>query len=106
MELLCKFLEQIAFNTRPKREEHMLVVMDKNTHEEQLSQPLQTSNKQFKIAVSSLTGYNGTFNVKNSNKNFYFKKTLIEEGFIQIIIPPRAYGIESLNKEVKRIIID
>ena len=34
--------------------------MDKFIHEEHLSQPLQTNNKQFKIAVSFLTGYKGT----------------------------------------------
>ena len=44
MELPSKILEQIAFNTIPKKEEHMLNVMDKSTHEEQLSQPLQTNN--------------------------------------------------------------
>ena len=48
MELPSKLLEQIAFNTRPKIEEHMLIVMDESTHEEHLSQPLQTHNKQFK----------------------------------------------------------
>ena len=106
MELPSKFLEQIAFNTRPKIENHILIVMVKSTHEEHLSQPLQTNNKQFKAAVTFLTGYNGIFNVTNSNNNFYFKKTLIEEDFIQIIIPPGAYEIESLNNEIKRIIID
>ena len=45
MELPNKFLEQVAFKTRPKIEEHMLIVMDKSTHEELLSQPLQTNNK-------------------------------------------------------------
>ena len=34
MELPGKLLEQISFNTRPKIEEHMLIVMDKSTHEE------------------------------------------------------------------------
>ena len=34
MELRSKVLEQIAFITRPKIEEHMLGVMDKSTHEE------------------------------------------------------------------------
>ena len=38
MELPSKILEQIAFNTRPETEEHLLIVMDKNTHEEHLSQ--------------------------------------------------------------------
>ena len=46
MELPSKLLEQIAFNTRPKIEEHMLIIMDKSTHEERLFQALQTNNKQ------------------------------------------------------------
>ena len=50
----------------------MLIVMDKPTHEEHLSQPLQTNNKQFKIAVTFLTGYNGIFNVTNSNNKFFY----------------------------------
>ena len=107
MELPSKFLEQIAFNTRPKNEEHMLITMDKSTHEEHLPQPLQTKNKQFKIAVNFLIGYNGFFNVIYSNNNFFFKKTNTDEdGFIKITIPPGAYEIESLNNEIKRIIID
>ena len=106
MELTSKLLEQIAFNTRSKIEEHMLKVMDKSTHEEQLFQPLQTNNKQFKIAVTFLTAYNGIFNVTNENKNFYFKKTISDDGFIKITKPPDAYKIESLNNEIKRIIID
>ena len=51
MELPNNLLEQIAFNTRAKIEGHMLIVMDKS-HEEHLSQPLQTNNKQFKLAVT------------------------------------------------------
>ena len=74
MELVSKLLEQIAFNTRRKIEEHMLIVMDKSTHEEHLNQPLQTNNKQFKVAVIFLTGFNGIFNLTNSNIKFYFKK--------------------------------
>ena len=106
MELPSKLLEQTAFNTRPKIEEHMLIVMDKSTPEEHLSQPLQTNNKQFKIAVTFLTGYNGIFNVTNENNKLYFKKTISDDGFIKITIPPGAYEIESLNNEIKRIIID
>ena len=52
MELLSKLIEQLAFNTRPKIEEHMLIIMNESTHEESLSQPLQTNNKLFKIAVT------------------------------------------------------
>ena len=107
MELPSKLLEQIAFNTRSKIEEHMLIVMDKGTHEEHLSQPLQTNNKQFKIAVTFLTGYNGIFNVTDKNNKFYFLKSITDkDGYIQIIIPPGAYEIEPLNNEIKRIIID
>ena len=67
MELSSKLLEQIAFNTRHKIEEHMLIIMNKSTHEEHLSQPLQTNNKQFKIAVTFLSADNSIFNVTNSN---------------------------------------
>ena len=104
--LLRKLFEQIAFHTRPKIEEHRLVVMEKSTHEEHLSQPLQTNNKQFKIAVTFLTGYNGIFNVTNLNNKFYFKKSFNDGEFTQISIPQGIYGIESLNNEIKRIIID
>ena len=45
MELPSKLLEQIAYNTRIRIEEHILIVMDKSTHEEHLSEPLQTNNK-------------------------------------------------------------
>ena len=61
MELSSKLLEQIAFNTRPKIEEHMLIVMDKSIHEEHLSQALQTNNKQFKLAINFLAGCNCSF---------------------------------------------
>ena len=107
MELPSKILEQIAFNTRPKREEHMLIVMDESTHEEHLSQPLRTNNKQFKTAVTFLSGFNGIFNVTNSNNKFHFKKTISDDGgSIQITITLGAYEIQSLNDEIKRIIID
>ena len=106
MELPSKLLEQIAFNTRSKIEEHMLIVMDKSTHEEHLFQTLQTNNKQFKIAVTFLTGYNGIFNVTTENNTFYFLKSITDDDHIKITIPPGAYEIESLNNEIKRIIID
>ena len=102
MELPSKLLEQIAFNTRAKIEEHILIVMNKSTHQEHLFQPLQTKNKQFKIAVTFLSAYNGIFNVTNRNNKFYFKKNPIDEDFIQITIPSGAYEIESLNDEIKK----
>ena len=107
MELSSKLLEQIAFNTRPKIEEHMLIVMDKSIHEEHLFQPLQTNNKQFKIAVTFLSAYNGIFNITSKNNKFYFTKSITDDDhYITITIPPGAYEIESLDDEIKRIIID
>ena len=70
MELFRKLLEQIAFKTRPKIEEHMLIVMDKSTHEKHFFQPIQTNSKQFEIAVTFLSSYYGIFNLTNSNNNF------------------------------------
>ena len=107
MELPSKLLEQIAYNTRPKIEEHMLIVMDKSTHEEHFFHPLQTNNRQFKIAITFLSAYNGIFNVTNSNNKFYFTKSITDDDhYIMITIPQGAYEIESLNDEIKRIIID
>ena len=106
MELTSKQLEQIAFNTRSKIEEHMLIVKDKSTHEEHLFQPLQTNNKQFKVAITFLSAYNGIFNITTSNNKFYFFKAISDEDHIQISIRPGVYEIEALNNEIKRIIID
>ena len=107
MELPSKLLEQIAFNTRSKIEKHMLIVMDESTHEEHLSQPLQTNHEQYKKAVTFLTGYNGIFNITNKIKKFYFIKSITDkDGFIQITILPGANEIEALNNGIKRIIID
>ena len=107
MELPSKKLEHLAFNTRPEKEEHLMIVMDKSFLEEHLSQPLQTNFKQIKIAITFRTGYNGTFNVTNSNNNSSFPKSLTDkDGFIQINSPAGAYEMDSLNKEIKKIIID
>ena len=106
MELPSKVLKQRVLNTRPKKGEHMLIVMDKSTHQERLSQPLQTNNKQFKIAVTFPTGYNGICFVTSKNNKFHFLKSITDkDGYIQITIPPGGYEIGSLNNEIKRIII-
>ena len=106
MELPIELLEQIAFNTRPKIEEHILFIIDKSTHEEHLCQPLQTNNKQFKIAVTFLSAYNDIFNVTSSNNKFYFFKSVTDVDHIQITIRPGVYEIEALNDEIRRVIID
>ena len=53
--------------------------MDKSTHEEHLFQPLQTDNKQFKKAVTFLSGYNDIYKVTNLNNKFYFAKSVINK---------------------------
>ena len=107
LELPSNLLEQIAFNTRPMIEEHMLVVMDISTHEDHLSHPLQTINKQYKLVVTFPTGYNGTFNDTEKNIKFYFANSLSDEdGFIQILIPKSAYELESLYNEIRMMIIE
>ena len=81
--------------------------MDKSTHEEHLFQPLQTYNKQLKIAITFLSAYNGIFNVTDKSNKFYFTKSITDDDhYIMITIPPGAYEIESLNDEIKRIIIN
>ena len=64
--------------------------MDKATHEEHLIEALQTNNKQFEIAVTFLSAYNGIFNVTNRINKFHFKENLIGEDFVQIRIPEGA----------------
>ena len=85
----------------------MLIVMEKSTDEEHLSQQLQTISKHFEIPVIFLTGYNGFFNVTDKDNKVYFTKSISDKGgFIQITTPPRAYEVESLNNEIKRININ
>ena len=79
--------------------------MNKSTHEETLSQTLQTDNKQFERSVSFLTGYNGIINVKNKNNYFHAAKTFTDKGgYIQKAIQPCAYELESLDVEIRRIV--
>ena len=105
MDLPSKLLEQIASIHELKLEEHTLIVMDKSTHEDHLSQPLQTNNKQFEIAVTILSGYKGIIKVTNKNIKFRFASSNSQDVFYKITIPPGASELESLNKEIKRIII-
>ena len=96
MDVPSKFLEQIAFNTRAKIEEHKLLVMDKSTHEEHLHQPLQTKNKQFMQAITFLTGYNGIFNATVKKNKFFFAISITDEdNFIQKILSKGVYETEN-----------
>ena len=76
--------------------------MAKSSHEEHLFQPLQTNIKQFKLAVTFLTVYNGIFNATNSSNKVYFIKSIThKDGYIHITMPLGAYEIENLNNEIK-----
>ena len=108
MEVSSKLSEQIAHNTRGRNDEHMLVTMKKSAHKELLYQPLQTKNKQYKVAVTFLTGYSGflMLQTKENNKLYFLKSVTDEDGYTLLTFPPGAYETESLNTEIKRIIID
>ena len=106
MNLASRILEQIAVNTRAKIEEYMLIVMDKSTHEEHLSQSLQTNNKRFNVAITFLTGYNGIFSITTRNNKFHFTTATDDDDFSEISFSPGAYELESLNDEIKRDIFE
>ena len=81
--------------------------MINSTHEELLCQPLQINFKQFKIAITFQTAFNGTFNVTNSKNTFYFAKSFADKnGLIQIIVSSSAYRTESFNNETQIISSD
>ena len=105
MKLPGKTIEQKAFNTRPKIEEHMLIAMDQLVHKENLPEPLQTNDKQYKIAITFLRGCNGIFNFTNKKNKFCCTASIDDDYSTQIGIPPGAYEIECLNNEKKRNII-
>ena len=106
MELSSKILEQIAFITRPNIDEHMSIIMNKSTHKEHLSQPLQTNIKQFEITVTKLTGYNGIFIVTNKNNYFSLNASFNDNDFNQVTPPQKSFEIESLHNQLSRIIIE
>ena len=84
----------------------MLIFTDKSTHEEHLSQPLQTTNKQYKKVVTSLTGYNVIFNITDKNHNLYFTTSINDDDFNIFSILVGAYKFESLDDEIKRNVIE
>ena len=71
----------------------MLILMDKSTHEENLTQSIQTNRKQYKSEVTFLTGHDGIFNATSNNIKFYFATSNFDkDGFTQLTPPPGAYG--------------
>ena len=57
----------------------MLNVMNESTHDETLSQPLQTNYKQFKIAITFLNVYTGLFNVTTKKNEFCLITSINDE---------------------------
>ena len=80
--------------------------MDESTYEENLSQPLKSKNKQFKIAVTVLTGYNGVSNGANKNYKFIFISVFEGAEYNVITNTLGAYELETLNAETKWNVID
>ena len=105
MEVPSEILEQTAYSTRPKTEEHMLIVMHKSTHEEHLTHPLQSNKTHFKIFVTFLTVHNGIIKGTSKNKKFCFSRSNNTDNFTQISVSPGAYEVESLNNEIKSFLL-
>ena len=80
----------------------MLNALEKSPYDENLSQPLQTQNKQFKITIAYLTGYIGIFSVTFKNQKFILISVFEGVEYNVKTIPPSAYDLESLIKESKR----
>ena len=83
-----------------------MIIIDKPTREESLSQPLQTINEQFKIAVTFLSGHNGIFKVTNKQIKFIFLSVFGRAEHNIIKSPAGAYEMESLNAANKRNIFE
>ena len=72
-----------------------------------ISQPLQINKKQFKISITFLTGYDGLLVLQIQITNSIMQnQLLIKIVFSQNSFPPCAYEIQSLNNEIKRVIVD
>ena len=90
---------------RPKIEEHTFIVTDKPIHQEHLSQTLQFNIKQIRVPIIFLNEYNGILNFTNKNDKFIFISIFEGAEYNVLTIPPGAYEMESLDKEIKRIVI-
>ena len=75
--------------------------MEKSINEEHLSQPLQTKNKQFELAITFLNVHNSIFSIINKNNNIILIPVYEGAGYNIITIPPGADEIESIKKEIK-----
>ena len=103
MELPNKLKEQTLFKTAIlKIEEHLLPVVYISTLEENSTQPTKkTKIEQCSFAVTFLTVYNGIFVAATKFNKLYFTPPTSDDDFnVNFKIPPGAYELESLNREV------
>ena len=104
MELSNKLKEQTLFKTAIiKIEEHLLPVVYIYLHLKkiQLSQQKKTKIEQCSFAVTFLTVYNGIFVAATKFNKLYFTPPTSDDDFnVNFKIPPGAYELESLNREV------
>ena len=92
MKVPIKLSVRKVFKAISKIEEQMLIVVDETTHEENQSQPLQTTFERMKIDVTFLTAYIRLFKVKNTIKitlqyqllEMVFTKQQICQGFMSL----------------------
>ena len=57
--------------------------------------------KQFKIAVTFLSGYIGISKITSKKNKFVFTTSIIDDNFSVINIPPGAYQLDGLNIEIE-----
>ena len=88
MKLPSEVFEQIVFITTSEIEDHMLIF---TTPKENLSQLLQSNNKQYKFAVTFLTGYMGHFFATTKNKKVYFTTRNDDDDLSEFIKAPCAH---------------
>ena len=74
-------------------------------HFKKISQLPPNDNKQFKIAVTILLGYNGVFKSTNKKYNFYFAVSVNDDGFSVNTTPERALEVKFTIKENYRIFV-
>ena len=77
--------------------------MDNPTREENFIEPLITNNKDFKTAITFLTGYNGNFNITEIDNKFYCITP--EKIIVDIVLEKGAYELEAMDLEIKRLMV-
>ena len=84
----------------------MLNVMNQSTQEEHSSQPLRSTSKQFKIAVTSLCGYIGSSKVTKKIYQICSTRSTNDKDISKFSLPIDVSEIRSLNAGGKRNILE